>query len=66
MQDERLPKLALKYQPEGKRSTGRLRKNGKTTSWRIVEEYRNKNLVNSSKRRRRVSIGYFKGTADEN
>jgi len=28
MQDERLPKLSLKYQPEGKRRTGRLRKNG--------------------------------------
>jgi hypothetical protein len=39
MQDERTPKVALKYQPAGKRSRGRPRKDGKISSWNRGEEY---------------------------
>jgi hypothetical protein len=36
MQDERLPKLAIKYQPVEKQSKG----HPKRSSWKRVEEYR--------------------------
>jgi hypothetical protein len=51
MQDERLPKLALKYQSVGKQSRGRPRKLERS-SWKRVENTRLTNLVNSSGRRR--------------
>jgi hypothetical protein len=54
MQDERLPKLALKYQPMGKRSRGRLQKETETPV--LGREHTNTRLtrlVNNSSRRRR-------------
>jgi hypothetical protein len=40
MQDETPPKLPLKYQPVGKRNRGIPKRDGKTNSWKRVEEYR--------------------------
>jgi hypothetical protein len=51
MQDEILPKLALKYQSVGKQSRERPRKLERS-SWKRVENTRLTNLVNSSGRRR--------------
>jgi hypothetical protein len=58
MQDERLQKLVLKYQPVGKRRRSRHKRKGETISWKRVEEYRiNKTSqqfkINMNKKRRR-------------
>jgi hypothetical protein len=39
IEDEELPKLAIKYQPVGKRCRGRPKRDGKISSWKRVEEY---------------------------
>jgi hypothetical protein len=49
MQDERLPKSALKYQPVGNKVEVDPRRVGKTSSWKRVEEYR----INKPSSRRR-------------
>jgi hypothetical protein len=58
MQGGRVPKLALIYQPMGKRSTGRPKK-----SWKdqFLEELRNTGLINvvNSSGRRRIDYRYL-------